>query len=47
MYCVYNNNNNNNNNRRNPKGISFSILTESCYIVEVRKLFECFVLELV
>jgi len=28
-------NNNNNNNRRNPKGMSFPILAESCYIIEV------------
>ena len=33
--------------RRNPKGMSFSILAESCYIVEVEKLFECFALELI
>jgi hypothetical protein len=33
--------------RRNPKGMSFPILAESCYIVEVGKLFECFVVELV
>ena len=38
---------NNNNNMRNPKGMSFPILAESCYIVEEEKLFECFVLELV
>jgi len=37
----------NNDNRRNPKGTSFLILVESCYIVEVEKLFECFVLELI
>jgi hypothetical protein len=27
--------------------MSFSILAESCYIVEVEKLFECFALELI
>jgi len=46
IYSVCNNNNNNNN-RRNPKGMSFSILAESCNIIEIGKLFECFVLELI
>jgi hypothetical protein len=27
--------------------MSFPILAESCYIIEVGKLFECFILELI
>ena len=37
----------NNNNRRNPTGMSFPNLAESHYSVEVGKLVECFVLELI